>query len=269
MEDLNLPWLDACSEIVDAQQRLVPWMKTHQPPGVTMMTVCVHFVKTIDTRALEAHVHSDDESPFAPVAENFAGAAFAYSNTNMHVKVFASGNVHVAGARSSVEVVRMLHDLKYAILVSSGDIDERYVSDGLECVSKASYPLLNVLMSTTTKIALGKLHDELISRGWPSLYATSAGKKSPGLRIRLPSCSVLFYASGKINISASSGPGGNGASACAAVARGFGAAFEALAFAEKAGGVVGDANAAPTRTASARPVSYVDGYVTDVFRLCS
>jgi TATA-box binding protein (TBP) (component of TFIID and TFIIIB) len=266
MEDLRLPWLDACTDIVEAQRRLVPWLATHQPPGITMMTVCVRFVEPIDTRALEARVDADG-GPFARVDENFAGAAFAYGSTNMHVKVFASGNVHVTGARSSKEVVGMLEDLKRAVLASGGG-DERYAADGLECVSGASYPLINVLAATTTKIALGKLHEALVARGWPSLYANSAGKKSPGLRIRLPSCSVLVYASGKINVSASSGKDGNGASACAAVAKGFEAAFEALDIAAREGGIVGEKSELPKRTATARPAMIINGYTTEVFRLC-
>ena len=269
MDDLDLPWLETCTEIVDAQRRIVPWLRTHQPPGITMMTVCVRFAKPIDTRGLEAHVDADEGGPFDRVDENFAGAAFVYGETNMHIKVFASGNVHVTGARSAREVVRMLEDLKHAVLASGSDVDERYVADGLACVTGASYPLLNVLAMTTTKIALGKLHDALIARGWPSLYANSAGKKSPGLRVRLPSCSVLVYASGKINISASSGKGGNGASACEAVSKGFKAAFEVLDIAARAGDIVGSANELPRRTASARAVMISEGYPVDVFRLCA
>lgn len=267
MDDLALPWLAACTDIVDAQRRIVPWLRLHQPPGVTMMTACVRLAGPIDTRALEAGVAVG--GPFRPVAEDFAGVSFVYENTNMHVKVFASGNVHVAGARSSVEVARMLEDIGLAVLASGASGDADYASGGLAFVRGASYPLLNVLTTTTTTIALGKLHAALIELGWPSLYANSAGKKSPGLRIRLPSCSVLVYASGKINVSASSGEGGDGASACAAVVRGFEAVFEVLDIAARADGIVGEKSALPKRTASARPAMFVDGYTTDVVRLCA
>jgi TATA-box binding protein (TBP) (component of TFIID and TFIIIB) len=259
-QDLASSWAEACRTITDDFRERVPWLGFLQAPNITMMTADLKFVEPIDVRALADHVANDDESLFCAKSEKFAGTAFRYGDSSMNVRVFANGKVHVVGVRSTSELSSMLKDLASAVMLSSGVPDERYMDDDLECVEYVRIPLLNLSIVTNCAFSLGSMHEALVKEGVVSIYGSSCGKKSPGLRVRVSDSTLTFYRSGKIKITASSGKGGNAEAACRTLVAACSSATNVLGIAENAGAVSVGTASLPERTQTARFALFVDGY---------
>lgn len=223
-----------------------------------MMTVDAKFVDPVDVKALVDHVEGDAETPFVNKEERFSGKAFRYADTSMNVRVFSSGKIHVAGARSTSELSEMLTSLAEAVMMSSGIPDERYA--GLECIEYVRVSLVNLSIVTDAALVLGDVHDAIVKRGMVSLYGSSCGKKSPGLRVRTDASTITFYRSGKIKVTASSRGRGDFGAACEALARACETVAEVLIAAREAGAIKLGAADLPARTATARFALFLDGY---------
>lgn len=225
-----------------------------------MMTADLKFVEPVDVRSLVDYVENDGESLFRVKSEKFAGKAFKYGDASMNIRVFENGKVHVAGVRSTSELSTMLKDLANSVMMSSGIPDERYMDDDLECIEYVRIPLLNLSIVTNSTFSLGSMHDALVKQGIVSIYGSSCGKKSPGLRVRVNDSTLTFYRSGKIKITASSGKGGNAEAACRTLVSSCSAVSDILDIARGQGSVFVGTASLPSRTQTARFALFVDGY---------
>jgi TATA-box binding protein (TBP) (component of TFIID and TFIIIB) len=224
------------------------------------MTAVATFVERVDVRALVERVRAGEAPKFRVETDGFSVVAFKYDDAAMNVRVFESGAVHIAGARSTAQVRDLLRDLAFEIMVSSGVPDERYAADALSaCVERVSVPLLNLSIVTNSTFSLVALHEALSARGFASLYGSSCGKKSPGLRLRLESATVSFYRSGKIVVSASGKGGADAGGAFDAAREACFVVARVLETAASVGAVTVGAAGLPKRPKTARFAMFVNG----------
>lgn len=258
MQDLTTSWLNTCSSITMEFSEKLPWLRLQQAPFVSMMTSNAKFTDPVDVVSLVEHVRGDEDSPFRHVEERFAGKAFRYGDTSMNVRVFSSGKIHVAGARSTSELSSMMSDLAYAVTTSSGVPDDRYLDELLTCVEYVRIPLLNLAIVTDSTFSLGRMHETLVSNSIPSIYGSSCGKRSPGLRVRVGSSTVTFYRSGKIKVTAASK--GNASAACEELVDACSVISKVLNLSRETGAINIGSALLPERTTTAKFCLFIDGY---------